>query len=209
MNTCSPATLAVSVPRFDLFEAPNRVRHLQEAPLGDRRIGSDDDQTLELVEVGEGLCERETVDLPCDRELVRAVLRSRGEHAGRADALHEALRKNRVQHPKAGRRADVHGNTIAPMAVDQLAHFAADTPERVVPTRALKLAVNALHGVEQSIGCVVHPMLLEPFEATVPARGYVVVVGLDVDDLVAIHRDLEPTKSLANPAKGLHCLGHD
>jgi hypothetical protein len=52
-------------------------------------------------------------------------------------------------------------------------------------------------------------MLLEPFEATVPARGYVVVVGLDVDDLVAIHRDLEPTKSLANPAKSLHCLGHD
>jgi hypothetical protein len=37
----------------------------------------------------------------------------------------------------------------------------------------------------------------------------VVVVWFDVDDLVAVYRDFEPTKSLANPAKGLHCLGHD
>jgi hypothetical protein len=46
-------------------------------------------------------------------------------------------------------------------------------------------------------------MLLEPLEAPIAVRRYVVVVGLDVDDLVAVYRDLEPTKSLANSAKGV------
>jgi hypothetical protein len=52
-------------------------------------------------------------------------------------------------------------------------------------------------------------MLLEPLEAPIAACRNVVVVGLDVDDLVAVYRDLEPTKSLANPAKGLHCFSHN
>ena len=30
-----------------------------------------------------------------------------------------------------------------------------------------------------------------------------------LDDLIAVHGDLEPAESLANPAKGLHCLSHD
>jgi hypothetical protein len=52
-------------------------------------------------------------------------------------------------------------------------------------------------------------MLLEPLEAPVPAGGYVIVVGFDVDDLVAIYRDLEPAQSLADPAKRLHGLSHN
>ena len=88
-------------------------------------------------------------------------------------------------------------------------NLAADAAERVVPAHAPKLAVDSLHGIEQSIGRVVHPMLLQPLEASVPARRHMVVVGFDVDDAVALNRDLEPTEGLANPAKRLHCLGHD
>jgi hypothetical protein len=36
-------------------------------------------------------------------------------------------------------------------------------------------------------------MLPEPLEAPIAACRYVVVIGLDVDDLIAIYRDLEPT----------------
>jgi hypothetical protein len=79
------------------------------------------------------------------------------------------------------------------MIVDQLAHLPADAAERVVPTHTLKLAADALHGVEQSIGCVVQPMLPEPLEAPIAACRYVVVIGPYVDDLIAIYRDLEPT----------------
>jgi hypothetical protein len=46
-------------------------------------------------------------------------------------------------------------------------------------------------------------MLLEPLEASIAASRDVVVVGLDVDDLVAVYRDLEPTQSLANSTKGV------
>ena len=95
------------------------------------------------------------------------------------------------------------------MAVDQLAHLPADAPERVVPAYPLKLSVGPLHGVEQSIGRVVHPMLLEAFEASIATCRNVVVVGLDIDDLVAVYRDLEPTQSLANPANGLHRFSHN
>jgi len=79
------------------------------------------------------------------------------------------------------------------MIVDKLADLPADAAERVVPTHTLKLAADALHGVEESIGCVVQPMLLEPLEARITACRYVAVIGLDVDDLIAIYRDLEAT----------------
>jgi hypothetical protein len=51
-------------------------------------------------------------------------------------------------------------------------------------------------------------MLLEAFDASIAACRHVVVVGLDIDDLVAVYRDLEPTQSLANPAKGLYRFSH-
>jgi hypothetical protein len=194
--------------RLDLLEAPNRIRDLKEAPLGDRRVGTHDDQALEVVEVWERLREREAVDVVCDGELVGAVLRGRCKHTGRADALHEALREYRMEHAKPGRRTDVHRDTVRPVAVDELTDLSSDARESRVPAHALKLTVDALEWVEQSIGRAEHLVLLEPLEASVPTRGDVLLVGFDVDDLVALDRDLETAKRLANPAKRLHRLRH-
>ena len=144
-----------------------------------------------------------------DGELVGAVLRGGGEHAGRADALHEALREHGVQHAEARRGADVHRDAVFAVVVDELTDLAADTRQRVVPAHASKLAVDALHRVQQAVRRVVHLVLLETLEAAVATRGDVIVVGFDVLDLATVDGDLEATECLTNAAEGLHCLSHD
>jgi hypothetical protein len=51
-------------------------------------------------------------------------------------------------------------------------------------------------------------MLLESLQAPVATCRYVIVVGLDVHDVVAIDRDLEATEGFADPAKRVYGLGH-
>ena len=58
----------------DLLQALGRVGDLEKAPLGDHRIGADDDQALGAVDVGERLGERKAVDVAGGGELVGAVL---------------------------------------------------------------------------------------------------------------------------------------
>ena len=94
--------------RDDALQPLRGVRNLQEAPLGDDRIGADDDQATYVVDVRKRLRERKPVHLGRDGELVCTVLRRRRVHALRAEAGHEALREDRVQDAETRRRSDVH-----------------------------------------------------------------------------------------------------
>ena len=184
-----------------------RVGHLQEAPLRHDRVGSDDDQALGAVDVGEGLGEREAVDLPGGCELVGAVLGGAGVHRRRPESLHEPLGEHGVQDREARRRAHVHGDGIGAVLVDDAADPVADLPVGPVPGNRHPRVAEALHGPGQAVGRRVHLVLADAFDAGEAGRAHVVVVGPHPGHGAVLDRDLEPTQRLADAAERVAGLG--
>ncbi len=201
----------LAAPRLDLSQSLPRVRHLQEAPLRDDRIRPDDHQAFHVIEIRERLAEGEAVDLLRDGELVAAVLGRRGVHALRADAVHEALREDRMEKTEARGGPDVHADGVGAVVAPESLHLLADLLERLLPRDALEAVTDALHRVLEAIRTPEEPVLLEPLHAREALALHVVRVGTDRGDLpLAVDVDLETAEGFADPAEGVgrSKLGH-
>ena len=191
----------------DFLESFPRIWNLQERPFGDRRIGADQDQALGVFQIDKGLGERKAVDLGRHGEFIRAILCGRGIHAARADALHEALRKDRVQDGESGRRSHIHGDRVGVVG-RQPAYLLTDLGHGLLPGDAIPSGAGALHRVFEPIGRIIHLMLVEPLDAGIAAGARMRLVGTDIDDSIVGNIDLEPAGRLANTTECEFCLGH-
>ena len=200
--------VSTACPNF--LESFPRIWDLQERPFGDRRIGADQDQTLGVFQIDKGLGERKAVDLGGHGEFIRAILSGRGIHAARADALHEALRKDRVQDGEPGRRTHIHGDRVRVVG-RQSAYLLTDLGHGLFPGDAIPAGAGALHRVFEPIGRIIHLMLVEPLDAGIPLGGLMCLVGPDIDDPVVGDVHLEPAGCLANTTEcefGLRYFRH-
>ncbi len=194
--------------RLDVLEVFGGVGDLQEAPLGNDRVGADDDEALRAVDVGEGQGEREAIDLAGRGELAGAVLGGRRVHALRADTGHEALGEHGVQRAEAGGGADVHGDRIGTDVAAQAPDFVADLGQGLVPRHTLPVLADALHGMADAVGRIVEAVLFEPLHAAEALGRDVVFVGANLQDLVILDGHLEPAQGLADAAKRMVRLRH-